>query len=259
MLSNPDDGFDASAAGVVFNDILDLNTTLVISSVTTTQGSISSGNNAADTAVTVEVGTIADGATVTIQFEAMINMPLPAGVTEITNQGSISSDSLVNLPTDDPDTDTIDDPTILLLVPAPAIYAAKTVSLLDEGDAQLGPGDVLTYTVTNTNNGNETATQAIFNDILDPNTALTVGSVTTTQGTITSGNNPGDTAIQIELGSIAGGGDSVTISFRATIDDPLPPDITQVANQGTVSGENFTAVSTDDPDTSAPDDPTISP
>jgi uncharacterized repeat protein (TIGR01451 family) len=258
-LSNPDDGFDASAAGVVFNDVLDLNTTLVVSSVTTTQGSISSGNNAADAAVAVEVGTIADGATVTIQFEATINTPLPAGVTEITNQGSISSDTLVDLPTDDPETDAVDDPTIMPVVPAPAIYAAKTDSLLDEGDAQLGPGDVLTYTVTITNSGSEAATQVIFSDTLDPNTTLAVGSVTTTQGTVTSGNNPGDTEIQIDLGSIAGGGSSVTIDFEATIDDPLPPDTTEVANQGTVSGENFTAVSTDDPDTSVPGDPTISP
>ena len=52
-------------------------------------------------------------------------------------------------------------------------------------------------------------------------------------------------------------GKSITITFLATINNPLPNGVCQVANQGTVSGSNFASVLTDDPDTAAPNDPTI--
>ena len=43
-------------------------------------------------------------------------------------------------------------------------------------------------------------------------------------------------------------GKSVTITFNATINDPLPAGTNQISNQGTVSGDNFDNVLTDDPD-----------
>jgi uncharacterized repeat protein (TIGR01451 family) len=54
-------------------------------------------------------------------------------------------------------------------------------------------------------------------------------------------------------------GKSITITFRASINPPPPGGLCQVANQGTVSGDNFATVLTDDPDTGAPSDPTITP
>jgi uncharacterized repeat protein (TIGR01451 family) len=54
-------------------------------------------------------------------------------------------------------------------------------------------------------------------------------------------------------------GKSITITFRAVIDPPPPGGLCQVVNQGTVSGDNFATVLTDDPDTGAPNDPTVTP
>lgn len=51
-------------------------------------------------------------------------------------------------------------------------------------------------------------------------------------------------------------GKSITVTFRATINNPQPS-MTQVSTQGTVSGMNFANVLTDDPDTGTPNDPTI--
>jgi hypothetical protein len=48
----------------------------------------------------------------------------------------------------------------------------------------------------------------------------------------------------------------VTITFAATITDSLPADVTEITNQGLVSGDNIAAGSTDDPDTAATGDPT---
>jgi uncharacterized repeat protein (TIGR01451 family) len=52
-------------------------------------------------------------------------------------------------------------------------------------------------------------------------------------------------------------GEVVVITFDVTISDPLPFGVSQVSNQGTVSGGNFANVLTDDPDTDAPNDATV--
>ena len=52
-------------------------------------------------------------------------------------------------------------------------------------------------------------------------------------------------------------GKSITITFRAVIDPPPPSGLCMVSNQGSVSGDNFAAVLTDDPDTGTPNDPTV--
>lgn len=51
-------------------------------------------------------------------------------------------------------------------------------------------------------------------------------------------------------------GKAVTLTFLATINSPLPG-VCQLTNQGTVSGGNFSPVPTDDPETIAAGDPTI--
>ncbi len=52
-------------------------------------------------------------------------------------------------------------------------------------------------------------------------------------------------------------GKSITLAFSVTINNPLPGGVCQLANQGTVSGSNFSSVLTDDPDTAAASDPTV--
>ncbi len=60
----------------------------------------------------------------------------------------------------------------------------------------------------------------------------------------------------IEIGTLPAG-KAVAITFQATINDPFPPDVTQVHNQGMVTGSNFADVATADPDSTDPDAPTI--
>jgi cytoskeletal protein CcmA (bactofilin family) len=65
-------------------------------------------------------------------------------------------------------------------------------------------------------------------------------------------------ASSLVIGNLAPG-DSIVITFEVEIDDPFPMGDTEVANQGTVSGNNFANVLTDDPDTAAPNDATVTP
>ncbi len=61
----------------------------------------------------------------------------------------------------------------------------------------------------------------------------------------------------IEIGTLPAG-KSVQITFQTTI-NPLAEGVTQISNQGRVSGSNFATVVTDDPATAANNDPTITP
>ncbi len=105
----------------------------------------------------------------------------------------------------------------------------------------------LQYEVEITNVGAATANGVTFTDTPDANTTLTVGTVTTSAGSVVSGNTAGDTDIEVNVGSIAAG-NTVTITFDVTVNNGVFPTTTTISNQGTVSGSNFTDVLTGDPD-----------
>jgi uncharacterized repeat protein (TIGR01451 family) len=140
----------------------------------------------------------------------------------------------------------------------PNVEATKTDSLFNDADGSGGysPGDTILYTIVITNTGNLDANSVTFSDSPDINTPIAVGSVTTSQGSVTSGNNLGDANVAVNVGTVASGGGSVTITFKVTISTPLPPGVTLVSNQGTVSGINIATEPTDDPDTGTDDDAT---
>lgn len=60
----------------------------------------------------------------------------------------------------------------------------------------------------------------------------------------------------VSIGTLPAG-KSITVTFRVTINNPLPGGVCQLANQGEVAGSNFSSVLTDDPDTTSASDPTV--
>jgi hypothetical protein len=64
--------------------------------------------------------------------------------------------------------------------------------------------------------------------------------------------------VNLAIGTLPAG-ESVTITFKVLIDDPFTGSAAEVCNQGTVSGSNFAAVPTDDPDVGGAADATCTP
>ncbi len=261
VITNPDDAQNVAATGVSYANAAPADTTLVVGSVTSSQGPVTTGNGGGDQSVAVDVGTIADGASVTITFDVLIDNPLPANVTQILCQGTISSSTLGSGLTDDPTPGGTADPTIIPVSGTPVISATKADLLFVDanGNGQLDPGETVRYTVVITDTGNVDVSGVVFSSGIDPNTQLVVGSVTTSQGTVTTGNSGGDTSVSVNVGTVSGGGGSVTIQFDVTVNNPFPPGVTQIACQGTVTGSNISPTPTDDPDTGTPNDPTVTP
>ena len=249
------------ANGVIFSDTPDSNTALVVGSVTTTQGSVTMGNNAGNSTVSVALGQLPAGSTATITFDVIVDNPLPASIESVANQGLVSGDNITPVSTDDPDTPDEGDETVTPVVTTHTLVSTKTVALLtdSDSDAQVSPGDVLEYTVVVTNTGDIAVTSLVISDVLDSNLALVVGSVATTQGTVTTGNTLGDTDIEVTLDELAGGNAFATVTFAATIVNPLPEGVDTVINQALVQSNEVADVLTDDPTTDTPDDPNVTP
>jgi hypothetical protein len=64
--------------------------------------------------------------------------------------------------------------------------------------------------------------------------------------------------VMLSIGTLPAG-ESVTITFNVTVNNPFTGALPQVSNQGTVSGTNFSSVLTDDPTVGGTADPTVTP
>jgi uncharacterized repeat protein (TIGR01451 family) len=117
-----------------------------------------------------------------------------------------------------------------------------------DGSGFFSPGDTLRYTAELRNEGSVDAETVRLTDGLDEDLLLVPGSVTASRGTVSSGNAAADSDVSVDLGTLAAGGDSATVTFDATLNPFLPDDVTAVQTQGQVTAAAVGLVPTDDPD-----------
>jgi len=255
-------GGNGAATAVTLDDTPGANTTLVAGSVTTTAGTVTAGNAPSDTSVTVNAGTLAGGgASVTVRLDVVIDDPAPPSLTAVSNQATVSGGNFPGVSTDGPAAPGANDPTITPVVLTPFVTAAKTAALqVDaDGNGAPSPGDTLRYTIVLVNDGTGDALGVQLSDTPDPNTALVAGSVTTTAGTVTGGNAPGDTTVDVDLGTLAGQGGTATVRFDVTINVPFPSTAPRIENTATFRGANIPNGTSDDPSLGGGNDATATP
>jgi uncharacterized repeat protein (TIGR01451 family) len=158
-----------------------------------------------------------------------------------------------------------DEADLFLLAADPVLELNKDDTLLvdlfddpaDEG--VVTPGDTLRYVITVRNAGNGVAQQVLLSDTPDPNSALIVGSVTASKGTVIQGNSNGDSAVLVLLGDLAIG-ESATVRFDVLITEGTGT--TLLRNQAFLSYSSssnpggFSPEGSDDPNTPFLGDPT---
>ena len=237
----------ANATGVVVTDVVVTNLT----SVTPLDGGV---YNASTRTITWNVGSVTAKSTTTLRFLAQVVLPLDDG-TVISNQATISAAGLSPVLTDDPATPATDDPTVVTVSSSP-VFSSSTKAVVDQNGGKAEPGDTLNYTLTITNSGTSAADSVVVTDLLDKNlTFLSAGqggSYDSASRTLTWSGSTTPALVKLGLG----GANSVTLTFSATINDPLANG-TQVCNQGQLtSAEVSSAQKTDNPQTPAVGDPT---
>ena len=178
---------NGAATGVVFTDPIPGRTSYVPGSATTTRGTIA----ASASLLTVNVGAMGSGDTVTITFRVTVDAGTPTG-TVISNQGSVDSDQTVPEPTDVDGIDANgDQPTDIVVggspTPASALYAEKYVALADDADASgsVTQGDRMRYTVVLSNVGSAPLADAAFGDTIPVGLAYVPGSAVASAGVVT--------------------------------------------------------------------------
>ncbi len=246
-----------NAGSVILSDGLDPNVTLVIGSVTTTQGAVLFGNAENDRFVQVNLGTLASNESATITFRVGVNAPLPGGVAAIANRALISSANAPSFPSDDPSTPAVDDPTRTVVTPQPYILVSMRdfLKVDADGDGLPSPGDTLSYHISLINIGNAEATNLFLSDTPDLNTQLSVGSVRASVGTVQTGNSLGDSSVGVLIDRIPAGG-MASVSFDVTIKNSLPSSVVSISHQALVNVPGIGSTASDDPDTPAQQDAT---
>lgn len=246
----------ATATNLVLNDVIDANATLVNGSVNTTRGTIITGNESGDKSVQIKIAELKKGESALIRLTVRIKSPLSQSIGQISNQASITT-AETSVLTDDPAVDGAQDPTVIALGGIARVDASKTALLLiDQGAKDASAGDTLIYQVTVRNSGSEVTSDVVFEDLLDPNTTLDVGSVQTDQGSVLTGNGEGDESVLVKIGTLAPNG-RVKISFRAQINPNLDLATETISNQGMVRGVGINETRTDDPTIDGRLDPTV--
>jgi len=130
-----------------FRDVPGAGSTLVVGSVTTTQGTVDQGNTGGDVVVEVDLGSIAAGASATVTFDVLVDGSEPI----IENQGMVTStEKPLGILTDDPETVGLDDPTATPLEDTVLLESTKYDQLFNDADGSGAPtsGDELRYVIT---------------------------------------------------------------------------------------------------------------
>ena len=105
-VTNPSDG---TALDVVLTLPLDPHLALVPGSVVTSAGTVVSGNGPTDSLAVVEIPSLGPGESVTVRLDS-IALDL-TGLTEVVSQANVAGSNITDEPSNDPDTESDDDPT----------------------------------------------------------------------------------------------------------------------------------------------------
>ncbi len=208
--------------------------------------SCSNGGAAGDTC-TLDVGPLGAGSAASRVFSVLVGNP-PAN-TDIRNS-ACAQDSGTSATGCGEVVTPPDSPTTL------SASLSATLSQDKDSSGDITPGDVLLYTAVIRNTGTAPAGGVVFMINRPDHATLVSGSVTTTAGTVSTGNETGASAISVSAGNIAPGVE-VRITYLVTVPADLAQSISQIVSQGDVRSSTAPAILTDDPSTPPANDPTI--
>jgi len=227
---------DFDITGAEFTDNIPQHTRYVAGSVAAPSGSVVEKESPV---IRITGITIPGSGQTTITFRVRLEAPLPAGVTEISNQGTINydsdgdgvndksrqTDSNPEEPADQPNTDQV--------TSGPNFSrTTKEVSFKTDadGDTLVSPGDTLRYTAVIPNTGDQDAAAVFFSDPVPADVTYIPDSVKADSGTVSYN----ETENRVEWAGNLAAGEGVTVIFDVRINSDIPAR-TVISNQGTVS------------------------
>jgi uncharacterized repeat protein (TIGR01451 family) len=170
----------------------------------------SAGVALSDVVNVTNLGNLPVGKTVTIRYHAIVSN-LPAGVTQLSTQGTVGWNSSLTGPTDDPDTGTAGDATITTIAAAPDVTITKT-----DGTGTAAPGATLVYTITVGNIGTRGASGVVVTEGVPAGTTFTSVSSSVGWNCVASTCTHAVGAPNVEVGQTYGLQFALTVSVSAS-------------------------------------------
>jgi large repetitive protein len=201
---------DRDSGAVTFTEVIPAHTRFD-DSASSPGWSCSPNDGAGSSCSKTTAGIPGAGGTTIVQFAVTIGNPLPAGVARVSNTACVST-------TGSEDCDSIDVPTD----GRPMVTVMKRVS----AGAPI-PGEILTFTVTAQNTGNQGSPAVTLVEQVPVHTVFAPSS--SSPGWSCTSSAAGGTC-SLAVGSIPGGGASTSRTFAVRIDNPLPATATEIRN-----------------------------
>lgn len=192
------------------------------------------------------VGELPAGGSITIEFLATVDSPLPAGVVEVSNQGTVTAIGVAAIATDDPSEPGAADPTVTPVDAVPDLSIAKS-----DGGVSVAPGGTVAYLLAYANDGNQAATGVTLSEVVPASTTFDAG--TSTAGWVcVPDDNPGSVCT-LAIGGLAGGGAAGSATFAVTVDSPVPAGLDEISNTATIADDGANGVDPTPADNSSTD------
>ena len=175
----------------------------------------------------LNLGTLPPGKGLTIRFRAVVDDPFTGSTASVSNQGTVSGAGFGPVPTDDPDTGAIDDPTVTPVDLHPDLALAKS-----DGGASVAPGGTVSYTLAYTNLSAFAAPGVVLSETVPANATFNAGA--STAGWVCAPNNNAGSTCTLAIGTVAGSA-SGTATFAVTVISPVAAGVAQIANVASVA------------------------
>jgi uncharacterized repeat protein (TIGR01451 family)/fimbrial isopeptide formation D2 family protein len=207
-----------AASGVTLTETVPANT--AFDAVASSPGWSCLPGPGAGSTCTLELGTLAAGASGNASFVVVVDSPFPTGVNEVTNTASIADDGK-NGPEIDKANNTGAETTPVLLAPDLTLFKS-------DGGAATVPGGKVAYSLLYANVGTEGASGAFLVETVPAHTTFDVSDPANAGWTCAGGGEAGDTCTfgigDIAVGMVGGA------SFVVTVDSPLAETVTTIVN-----------------------------
>jgi uncharacterized repeat protein (TIGR01451 family) len=170
----------------------------------------------------LDIGDLSGGESDLAVFAVLVDDPVPAGVSEIVNSAIVDA-SNAPAPANGGDT-------------TPVLADPELTLGKDDGGITAAPGDVIIYTLTYGNDGDQEALDLLLTETVPANTAFDAAG--STAGWVCVPDGSAGSSCDLDVGNLAGGGATGSAAFAVRVDDPFPTGSTEVSNDAGVSASN---------------------
>lgn len=212
-----------NAADTTLTEIVPDNTSFF--PMSSSPGWVCTPDGSAGSTCVLDIGDLNGGDSDITVFAVLVDDPVAGGVTEIINSAILDA-------TNAPAPAGVGDTT-------PVVADPDLTLTKDDGGITAEPGDVVVYSLSYGNDGNEGAVDLQLTETIPANTIFDAAGSTPSWVCIPDGS--AGSICTFDVGSLAGGGAGGTAGFAVLVDNPFPTGSAEISNTASAEASNASA------------------